>query len=100
MRIEAFELKPAWTDRRMVPAYVRPWFRSYHHEHLEQVTPVEFRGATLHPYGLPIDVMAGYLVKEIKAAHRRSQEKRARKIVSEELAALLACRADPTKPGC
>jgi len=105
LRIEAFELEPAWKDRSMVPPYVRTWFRLYHHEYLEQVdhlspTPDVFRSATLAPTGIPIDPIIGYLVKEIKAARRKSQETRARRTVGEELAALLACRADPSKPGC
>lgn len=105
LRIEAFELEPAWKDRSMVPPYVRPWFPLYHHEFLEQAdylspTPGVFRSATLFPTGIPVDPLVRMLVKEIKAARRASQEKRARKTVSEELAALLACRSDPSKPGC
>jgi hypothetical protein len=97
-RIEAFDLGPAWKDRSVVPPYVRTWFRPYHHEFLERVTPEEFRGATLAPYGIAFDQLAGYLVKEIKAARRASQEKRARDVVARELAIFLACRADPSKP--
>lgn len=105
MKIQAFELEPAWTDRSMVPPYVRTWFGLYHHEFLEQAdalspTPEFFRGATLAPTGIPVDPLVGYLVKEIKAARRNAREKRARKTVAEELAALLACRSDPSKPGC
>ena len=105
LRIEAFELEPAWKDRSMVPPYVRTWFRLYHHEYLEQAdalspTPEVFRGATLAPTGIPVVPLIGHLAKEIKAARRKSQETRARRTVGEELAALLACRADPTKPGC
>jgi hypothetical protein len=37
MRIEAFDLGPAWTDRSIVPPYVRTWFGAHHHEFLEQV---------------------------------------------------------------
>ena len=99
-RIEAFDLGPAWKDRSMVPPYVRTWFRPYHHEYLERVTPEEFRAATLAPYGIPFDQVVGYFVKEIKAARRASQEKRARDVVARELAAFLACQADPRKPGC
>jgi len=100
MRIQGFDLADAWDDRSIVPPYVRPWFRLYHHEYLEQVTPVEFRGATLHPYGLPLDRIVGYLVKELKAARRASQERRARDQVTRELAAFLTCRSDSSKPDC
>src|SRR5687767_2548676 len=37
LRIDAFDLGPAWKDRSNVPPYVRPWFRADHHEFLEQV---------------------------------------------------------------
>jgi hypothetical protein len=100
VRIDAFDLGPAWKDRSMVPPYVRPWFRLYHHEFLEQVTKEEFRAATLAPIGIPVDLLLRLLVKDIKAARRATQEKRARDVVSRELAAFLACRADPSKPGC
>ena len=105
LRIEALELEPAWKDRSMVPPYVRTWFRLSHHEYLEQAdhlspTPEVFRGATLAPSGVPVDPLVRMLVKEIKAARRAAQEKRARRTVGEELAALVACRADPSKPGC
>ena len=100
MKIEAFELAPAWTDRSVVPPYVRTWLRGYHHEHMEMVTPEEFRGATLYPSGLPVDRLVGYMVKEIKAARRASQEKRARDVVAREFAAFLACRTDSSTAGC
>ena len=98
--VEGFDLAPAWEDRSIVPPYVRPWFRSYHHEHLAQVTPEEFRGATLHPYGLPIDLIVGALVKGIKDMRNASRQKRASEEVRKELEAFLACRADRSKPGC
>ena len=100
MRIDAFELGPAWTDRGIVPPYVRTWFRLAHHEHMEQVTPVEFRAATLNPYGIPVDAILYPLVKQIKAARRASQQKRARDDVGKALAAFLACRAEPSRTGC
>ena len=105
LRIQAFELEPAWKDRSMVPPYVRTWFRLNHHEYLEQAdhlspTPDVFRSATLYPAGIPVDPIIRYLVKEIKAARRASREKRASDVVARELAAFLACRADPSKPGC
>ena len=105
VKIRAFELGPAWKDRSMVPPYVRTWFRLYHHEFLEQAdhlspTPEVFRGATLFPSGIPADPLIRMLVKEIKAARRASQAKQAKDVVARELAAFLACRADPSKPGC
>ena len=98
--VEGFELDEAWKDRSGVPPYVRTWLRAYHHEHLEQVTPEEFRGATLYPYGLPVDVIVGYVVKQFSEARRKSQQKRAREAVRAELERFLACRAIPSTPDC
>jgi hypothetical protein len=105
VRIRGLQLRPAWEDRSIVPPNVRTWFRLYHHEYLEQVdqlspTPEVFRAATLYPMGVPVDPIVGLLAKRVKAARRAAEQKRARKTVSEELAALLACRAEPAKPGC
>ena len=45
---------PRWEGWSAIPSYVRPWFPSHHHEFLEQVTPEEFRSATLyHQSGSP-----------------------------------------------
>jgi hypothetical protein len=98
--VEAFALGDAWDDRSGIPAYVRSWHQSYHHEFLNQVTTEEFRTATAYPLGLPIDRIAAVLTRHIRAARRASRERRARHDVGQELAAFLACRADPSKPGC
>lgn len=98
--VEAFALGDAWDDRSGIPPYVRSWHQSYHHDFLNQVTAEDFRTATAYPLGFPIDRIAAVLIKQIRAARRAARERRARQDVSEELAALLACRADPSKPGC
>ena len=77
-----------------------PWFRSYHHEFLERVTPEEFRAATLYPIGIPVLQVVDFLVKEIKTANRKKGEANAREEVRRALEELLACRANPDKPGC
>jgi predicted component of type VI protein secretion system len=41
-----------------------------------------------------------FMVKEIKAANRRKREANAREEVRRALEELLACRANPDKPGC
>ena len=92
--------RPVWEEWSTTPSYVRPWFRSYHHEFLERVTPEEFRGATLYPIGIPVDQVVDFLVKDIKAANRKKREAKAREEVRLALEALLACRANPDKPGC
>jgi len=92
--------KPLWDQWTNVPSYIRPWWRGYHHDYLEMVTPEEFRSATLYPVGIPIGTLVELLAKQIRTAHRKSQEAHARDEVRQALADLLACRADPSKPGC
>ena len=48
-------LPPLWDKWSAVPSNIRPWWRSYHHEFLEMVTPEEFRSATLYPTGIPVN---------------------------------------------
>jgi hypothetical protein len=94
-------LKPLWHDYwSVVPSNVRPWFRGYHHEFLEQVTPEEFRSATLYPVGQITTAMIEALVKQLKAAHRRAQGASAKEEVRQALEEFLACRANPDRPGC
>ena len=92
--------RPLWDAESATPSYVRPWFRLYQHEFLEQVTPEEFRSATLYPVGIPVLQLAELLVKDIKAANRKRREANARQEVRQALEELLACRANPDKPGC
>ena len=78
-----------------------PWFPSHHHEFLEQVTPEEFRSATLYsPIGIPVVQVVDFLVKDIKAANREKREGKAREEVRRALEDLLACRANPDNLGC
>lgn len=89
-----------WDNWSAVPSDIRPWFRADHHEFLEQVTPEEFRSATLHPVGIPVLSVVELLAKRVKAARRKGQEANAKEEVRRALEELLACRADPAKPGC
>ena len=100
LTVEGIDLDAAWKDRSMVPPYVHTWMRAYHHEHMEMVTPEEFRGATLYPVGVPVDMVVGYLVKEIAVASRRFRERRARETVRKELERFVACRPNSTNPDC
>ena len=43
-------VEPLWDNWSAVPTNIRPWFRSYHHEFLEQVTKEEFRSADVVPH--------------------------------------------------
>ena len=92
--------RPVWADLSGVPPYVRPPFPSYHFQFLEQVTPEQFRAGTLYPVGIPVITVIGLLAKEIKAINREKQETRAREEVKKALEELLACRANPARPGC
>jgi hypothetical protein len=91
---------PLWDKWSAVPSNIRPWFRSDHHEYLEQVTKEEFRGATLNPRGIDFVQVVEFLAKHIKAANRKRQEGNAKAEVRRAFEELLACRADPARPGC
>ncbi len=91
---------PLWDNWTAVPSNIRPWFRSYHHEFLEQVTKEDFRSATLFPTGIDVLQVAEFLIKHINAANRRRQAANAKEEVREALEELLACRANPARPGC
>ena len=100
MAIEKRQPRSLWSDIFPVPSYIRPFWRGYHYEFLAMVTPEEFRSATLYPCCISVDRLMQKLAKEIKAAQRKGQERHAREEVSQALADVLACRADPTRPGC
>ena len=91
-------MDPPWKDP--IPAYLRTPMPSYHHDFLYQVTKEEFRGSTLYPVGIPVVPMIELLSKNIRKALRKAEERRAREEVGKALADLLACREDPTRPGC
>jgi hypothetical protein len=92
--------KTMWDDWSPIPTNIRPWFRSYHHEFLERVTPEEFRSATLYPMGFVTTEMIEALVKGIKGLNRKMSEADARREVQQALAELRACRENPARPGC
>ena len=104
--IEASIPGKPWDDWTNVPSYIRPYWRGYQYEYLAMVAqdPViaaeEFRAGILYPVGIPVVPLVGALRKQIQEAHRKSQEEHAREEVQAEFARLLACRADPAKPGC
>jgi hypothetical protein len=102
-RVTVFGLKPEkplWVDWSAVPTYIRPFAPPYHYEFLKEVTPEVFRGATLHPYGQINTQVIEFVVKQIKAANRKRQEANAKEEVRKALEELLACRANPERPGC
>jgi len=92
--------KPLWDNWTNVPSYIRPNMPLYHYEHMQLVTPPEFRGGTFYTVGIPIGAIVETLANEIRAARYRAQERSAREEVSKALAEVLACRADPSGPGC
>jgi hypothetical protein len=102
-RVTVYGSKPAhsiWGGLFPVPSYIRPKMPIYHYEFLQQVTPEEFRAGTLYPVGIPVVPIAEFLVKGIKAANRSRQEANAKEEVRKALEELLACRAEPARPGC
>jgi hypothetical protein len=85
-----------WLDTgTSIPAYVRPTFSPTHHEFLLGVTPELFRGASVHPYGVPVLSVTRGIAKATRGAVRRHKEAKARREVAEALAALEAARAKP-----
>jgi hypothetical protein len=105
MRIKAFDLGPAWEDRSIVPPYVRPWFRAYHHEFLEQVLQNRersevFRGPTLYPIGIEMIQLVQFLAKHINAANQRRHEADVKEEVRLALEKFLACRTNSNRTGC
>lgn len=92
--------RPIWQELSSVPSYIRPPMPIYHYEFLQQVTPEAFRAGTLYPVGLPIVPLLEFLGKRIRIAQRKTAEARAREEVRLALEELLACRAEPARPGC
>ena len=91
---------PPWADWSHVPSYIRPKQPLYQFEYLQQVTPEAFRESTLYSMDVPIGTMVEQVVRRIRAERREAQERRARAEVRQALAAVLACRADPSRPEC
>jgi hypothetical protein len=91
---------PIWQELSFVPSYVRPGMPLYHYEFLQQVTPEDFRAGTLYPVGIPVVPLMEFLGKRISVAQRKAREERARVEVRQALEDLLACRANPSRPGC
>lgn len=94
-----------------VPAYIRPSYPLYHTEMLAMWTPEAFRASVLYPgamttpFGgagptIPITLIVEALARQTKAELKRRREAKARQEVHDALAALLACHADPSRPGC
>jgi hypothetical protein len=100
MSVRVLRPEPIWDNWTNVPSYIRPYHRGYHHEFLEMVTPEAFRSATLFPVGIPVIPLLELLSKHNRAVQRKTQEAQAREEVRQAIAELLACRANPSRPGC
>jgi hypothetical protein len=82
-----------WLDTgTTIPAYIRPTFPPTHHESLLSVTPELFRGAVVHPVGVPVLSIARAIANASRGPLRRRKEAHARREVEEALAALEASR--------
>jgi hypothetical protein len=92
--------QPVWATWSAAPPNVRPWFKSYHHEFLEQVTVEQFRGPTLYPVGVPVLQVVEFMVNQISALKRKRDNANAKIEVRQALEEFLACRANPERPGC
>ena len=92
--------KPLWDHWTNVPSYIRPNMPGYHYEYFQMVTPEAFRGSTFYSVGIPIGALLERLFKDIRAAHHKREERRAREEVRQALAELFGCREDPSRPGC
>ena len=85
-----------WLDTgTTIPAYIRPTYSPTHHEFLLGVTPELFRGAAVHPYGVPVLSLGRAIVNATRGSLRRRKEANARREVAEALAALEASRKRP-----
>ena len=100
-----------WHDDTTVPLYVRPSMPPVHFEFLQQVTPEFFRSSVLFPgypttpYGalsisVPVIPVVETLTRAVRKHKRRVAEEAGREEVRQDLARLLACRADQTRAGC
>jgi hypothetical protein len=105
-----FDSSP-WENWTLVPSYIRPSYPLYHNEMLMMWTPEAFRSSVLYPgamttpfggagLAVPVTPIIKAVVKQTKAELRRRREAKARREVHEALAAVLTCRADPSRPGC
>jgi len=92
--------QPPWANWSAAPPNVRPWFKSYHHEFLEQVTKEEFRGPTLYPVGIDVLQVVEFMVNQIAAFKRKRDNANAKEEVRRALEEFLACRANRDRPGC
>ena len=82
-----------WLDTgTTVPGYVRPTYSPTHHEFLPGVTPELFRGAAVHPYGVPVLSIGRAIANASRGSIRRRKEANARREVQEALAALEASK--------
>jgi len=85
-----------WLDTgTTIPGYIRPTMPPTHHEFLMSVTPEVFRGATVHPVGVPVLSIVRAIADATRGPIRRHKEARARQEVQEALAAFEASRTKP-----
>jgi hypothetical protein len=92
--------RPVWDNWSNVPSYIRPNMPLYRYDYLQLVTPEEFRTGTFYSMNIPIGPLLELLGKHMVTVHRKTQQERAREEVRKALAEVIACRADPSRPGC
>jgi hypothetical protein len=92
--------RPIWEEWSSVPSYIRPKMPLYHYHFMQQVTPEESRAGTFATAGFPVGEFIEWLAKGFAAENRKAHQSRARAEVRKALEEVLACRADPWRPGC
>jgi hypothetical protein len=92
--------KPVWDTWTNVPSYIRPNMPGYHYKYFQIVTPEAFRAGTFLSLKVHVGAMLEDFFESRRAAHRKQEEARAREEVAQALKDLLACREDPSSPGC
>lgn len=84
-----------WQERTMRPGYVKTRQPIGLYEFLQNVTPEDFRAATLHPIGIDVLGVLRLFAKGMARDTKTRAERRAKEQVARELRELLAQRPPP-----
>jgi hypothetical protein len=90
---EHLRIERLWEEQGVRSEFVRPTQPPAQYEFLSAVTPEEFRGATLHPVGIPVVPLVEAAARQIGRALKTRRENRERKAVQEEIRNFMAALA-------
>ena len=90
--VERLRIERLWEEQGVRSAFVRPTQPPAQYEFLSAVTPEEFRGATLHPVGIPVVPLVESAARHIGRALKARRENLERKAVQEEIRNFMAAR--------